>query len=539
MAGFAMALAALVALSSVSSPEGLGRLPYLASRSVARMVLAFALSTVFAIVYGHTAATSRRAARVMLPLLDVLQSVPILAFFPAAVLFFVSLFHGSPWGLEAASVFLVFTSQSWNMAFGVYEAISTLPLETRDAADVMGAKGWMRLRRVILPACVPKLVYNGIVSWAGGWYFVTASEIISTNSGNATLPGLGSFILTAGERGDLRALGAGLGVLILVVLLFEFLLWRPLQVWAERYKFEAVRAGTQPTSRALAFYRRMAPRPAATRPATGARLRRAPRPPRPDHERALGVVRAALAVFFGALFLAAVGFLGYALLGVLSHPLPLEAASIPLALLASTGRLLAAYAITVAWTVPAAILIGRSDRASRILMPLTEVLASLPAAALFPLIVLVLVGVTGSLGLPSILLVLTGMQWYLLFNLIAGARQIPNDLLSAADLYGVKGWLRWRRVILPAMMPALVTGSITAWGGGWNALIVSEYVQFGDRTYRTFGIGELIDTATFERHDTALLLLSVLAMVAFIYAINVAFWRPVYRRAMGKYRLEP
>ncbi|MEA3200344.1 MAG: NitT/TauT family transport system permease protein [Thermoplasmata archaeon] len=522
------------------APEALS-LPYLAARSILRMLLAFVLSLTFAITYGYTAATSKRAAKVLLPLLDILQSVPILAFFPAAVLFFVSLFNGSVLGLEAASVFLIFTSQSWNMAFGVYEAITTIPRDTWDAGEVLGAAGWMRLRRVILPACVPKLVYNGIVSWAGGWYFVTASEIISTANGEIQLPGLGAFLSHAARAGDWAQVLLGTAVLVLAVLAFELAIWRPLQVWAERFKFESVRSTTQPRSRALDFYRLLR--------GAGGGLPRIPLlgsvnvkpvrlPARLRNPRVLKASRVALALAFAALLLGVAALLATALVKVLLAGVPAETTSIPLALLASTLRLSVAYAITLAWTVPAAIFIARNERASRILIPVTEVMASIPAVAFFPLILLLFIGLTGGLGFASVLLVLTGMQWYLLFNLIAGARQVPADLLSAAEIQGVKGILLWRRVMIPAMTPALITGSITAWGGGWNALIVSEFVQWRGTSYHTFGIGYLIDKAVYETRDPGLLLLSVLSMVVFIYAINALLWRRLYRRAVTKYSLE-
>ncbi len=537
----AVLVGALVGAGARDDASSALRLPYLAARSILRMLLAFVLSLTFAITYGYTAATSRRAAKVLLPLLDVLQSVPILGFFPAAVLFFVALFNGSILGLEAASVFLIFTSQSWNLAFGVYESISTIPRDTYDAGEVLGAAGWMRLRRVILPACVPKLVYNGIVSWAGGWYFVTASEIISANGKDLQLPGLGSYISLAASGGDVRGVLVGILVLVLAVLAFELLLWRPLQVWGERFKFESVRSTAHPRSRALDFYRLL-------RGTEGGlpdipilkdvRLKPVRLHARMRNPRVLKAGRVVVAALFGALLFAVAALVGAALVRVLLAGVPSETASIPLALLASTLRLLVAYGITLAWTIPAAIFIARNEKASRILMPLTEVMASIPAVAFFPLILLLLVGVTGGLGVASILLVLTGMQWYLLFNLIAGARLVPADLLSAAEVQGVKGWLLWRRVMIPAMMPALVTGSITAWGGGWNALIVSEYQKYGGQSYHTFGIGYLIDKATFETPDPALLLLSVLSMVAFIYLINALFWKRMYRRAITKYQLE-
>lgn len=537
----ALLLAASIAWGTrAGAPQG-ATLLYLASRSLLRMVAAFFVSVTFALVYGYSAATSPRAAKILLPVLDVLQSVPILGFFPVAVLFFISLFHGSVVGLELASVFLIFTSQAWNMAFAVYESIATLPAETSDASAVLGVSGWLRVKRVLLPCTVPKLVYNGIFSWAGGWYFVTAAEVISANDKDIVLPGLGSFIFERSEAGDVGGLMLGIGVLISAVLVFELLLWRPLQVFAERFKFDGSRSGAPLKSSTLRFYRflrggkrirlalpSMAPL-AARIPAV---IRRRP------SDRVVRALRLVATWGFAALLLGAVGLLAVATVNALLRPLSSDVVSIPLALLASAARLTVAYLITLAWSVPLAIYIARNEKASRAILPLTEILASVPAAALFPLIIVLVVLPTGGLGLGSIILLMTGMQWYLLFNLIAGARSIPSDLLAAAEVHGVKGWMLWKRVYLPGMMPSLLTGSVTAWGGGWNALIISEYLNFGGAKYHVFGAGYLIDKASFELHDAGLLLLSILAMVLFIYAVNAVFWKPLYRRAITRYRLE-
>jgi NitT/TauT family transport system permease protein len=515
-------------------------LPYLTLRSLLRMTVAFVLSIVFSLVYGYSAATYASAARFLLPVLDVLQSVPILGFFPVAVLFFITVFNGGTLGLEAASVFLIFTSQCWNLTFGVYEALSALPLETRDAANIVGLRGWTRWRRLVLPAVVPTLVYNGIVSWAGGWYFVTASEIISSATGNFTLRGLGSFLFRASEEGRSASIALGITALVACVVAIEVLVWRPLQVWAERFKFEFFPGTVRPKSRVTDLYRAVFARartqdlgPGKAGPlALPVALRRL------QSSRPFKLVRRGVGLSFLGLFLFVLGLLAWAIVRAFAGPLAPDAKLIPLALGASLLRLAIAYAITVLWTVPLAIYIGRRERASRFLVPMTEVLASIPAVALFPLIVLVFVGLTGGLGIPSVLLVLTGMQWYLLFNLIAGARQVPNDLAAAAQVFGVKGWLLWKRLYLPAMRPHFITGSITAWGGGWNALIVSEFVNFGGREYHTFGIGYLINKATFQHTSGSLLLLSVFSMVVFIYALNRTVWKPLYRNALSRYRLE-
>jgi NitT/TauT family transport system permease protein len=526
------------------------QIPYLAFRTMLRMVIAFALSLVFSFAYGWAAAASKPASRVLLPVLDVLQSVPILAFFPAAILFFVELFNGSSIGLEAASIFLVFTSQNWNMTFGVYEALLAIPRDTIDAAGVSGLRGWIRVRRLLIPAVVPKLVYNGVLSWAGGWYFVTASEIISANGQSVVLPGLGAFLSQTAFLGNYGALLWGLVVLATLVVAVELLVWRPLYLYADRFRFDTVAPTERRTSRATTFYRFLFPHRAISPALHRRRDAAVPRPPpmsetwqrRLRSERNIRVARRLIAlaglVLMGVIAAIVLG----ALVNALRMPLTTDEESVPLALIASTIRLAIAYVITLVWTVPVAIWVARNERAARWVLPTTEILASIPAVALFPVIVVLLVNATGGLEIPSIILVLTGMQWYVLFNIISGARLIPADLIAAAELSGLRGWLLWRRLYLPAMAPSLITGSITAWGGGWNALIVSEYVATSSRTYSAFGIGNLIDKAVFGATGSAtnanLFVISLVSMVAYIYALNLLIWKPLYRRVLTKYKME-
>ncbi|MHB8586617.1 MAG: ABC transporter permease subunit [Thermoplasmatota archaeon] len=528
-------------------PFSLLELPYLAFRSMLRMVIAFALALVFSFLYGWAAATSKVAARFLLPVLDILQSVPVLGFFPAAILFFVQLSNGGSLGLEAASVFLVFTAQAWNMTFAVYEALLGIPADTKDAAEVVGLQGWARVRRLLWPACVPKIIYNGVVSWAAGWYFVTASEVISANGSSYppnALPGLGSFLTWEAGQADVGALLWGLLTLGALVVAVEFLVWRPLYSYAEKFRFDAIAPTEHRKSRVLELYRTafgagaVKPSSEAAKPATDAKAF-VPRKRARNERLARAWHIVAGSVGLGVLTLVA-ALLTLAVLSALHASQTPDTIAIPVALALSTLRLLAAFIITLLWTIPVAIWTARNERAARWIMPTTEVLASVPAVALFPAIVLVLVGVTGGLAIPSILLVLTGMQWYVLFNLISGARAIPADLLAAAQLSGLKGWLLWKRVYLPAMAPALVTGSITAWGGGWNALIVSEYVQFNGHTFFAFGIGYLIDKATIGAASTSstLFILSLAGLIAYIYILNLVFWKPVYNRVLKKYKME-
>ncbi len=514
-------------------------LPLYAAYSLLRMLAAFVLSLGFAIGAGYWAAASAGGRRLILPGLDILQAVPILGFFPAAVFFFIRLFRGSPAGVEAAAVFLIFTSQAWNLAFSVYESLSTIPDDVRTAVRVGGVTGIVLWRRLLLPACVPRLVYNGMLSWAGGWYFLIASEIIAIGRRTYTLPGLGSYI---GEsigfgRWDLAA--AGIAGLVVVIVLLHVLVWSPLEFWARRFRYE-----TSVTGEADAW------------PAARTLLRRAPLLRRLLGRgaralgRALGQTTAAsshilshvstrpLLIVAALAALAGLAYGGVQTAEVLLRPLPAQAALIPAALFASFLRLLVAYAISLAWTIPLACWISRSARSASRLMPVAQVLASLPATALFPIIVAVALGLHLGMNAAAVALVLTGMQWYLLFNLVAAARAMPEELRELARASGVKGWLYLRRFFLPAALPSLITGSITAWGGGWNALVLSESVTAGGRTYAVTGIGALLDRATYVDGDLQMITFTILSMVVAVLALNRLLWRPLYARASERYRLE-
>src|SRR2546425_970684 len=458
LAGIVVLAAIAVAILNPQAAFNAIQLPLFALFSTTRMVLAYLLSLVFAITYGATAAANKRAAVIMLPVLDVLQSVPILGFFPAALVFFVVTFQGSPIGIELAVIFLIFTSMAWNMAFGVYESLTTIPVDLEAATASFGLRGMLRFRLLALPAAIPKLVYNSILSWSNGWFFLVASETFTAFGGTFTRPGLGSFITNAGIAGDNTGIALGVGVLAAVVLALDTFAWRPLGVWSERFGVETTR-----------------------------------------------------------------------------HEVPRGASSFI--------RLALAYVIALAWTIPLAAWIGRNPRGSRYVTPVLEVAASLPATALLPIIVGFALFATASLGpaaeLSAVLIALFSMQWYLLFNLIAGVRGIPEDLDEAARSFGLRGKAYWRGVLLPAMVPSLLTGSITAWGAGWNALIVSEYIPFLNPPPHVSGLGYLLDIATFTKPpDNEMILLTILMMIVIVLAMNKLLWRPLYKRAAVKYRVE-
>ncbi|MEK6953624.1 MAG: ABC transporter permease subunit [Candidatus Micrarchaeota archaeon] len=533
-------------------------LPLLAFYSFYRMFFAYVLSLLFSLVYGYYAATNKRAAKAMLLILDVLQSVPILGFFPAAVFLIVSTFNGSVLGLEIASIFLIFTSMVWNMTFDVYESLITIPKDVLAASKAFGLKRFLLFKNLILPATIPKLIYNSMISWAGGWYFLIASEIISLGSTTHKLPGIGSYLLETTARGDIPASLLGLGTLMLIIIAMDLLIWRPLTVWSDKFKYESTKGKGGMKSAVYSFYK-WSPAMIAARKI----LSKAYDSLLDDMEKIVEWVekknlfnrnyrRAFNIVRYGALIIALALLLnGFWLilslaLSIAFEPLPVEAYEIPLALAYSFVRLVVAFIIALAWTLPTAIFVMRNPSYRRFLVPFFEIIAAIPSPALFPIIILFALFATKSLGFAAILLIMTGMQWYLLFNAMAGVRNLPTDLDEAAGAFGVKGNLYYRRVFIPAMLPSLITGCITAFGGGWNALVIAEYVRFAGcegGVCMVTGIGSFLSKTTYSTVlapsvQAKLIFLSLLAMVAAIFLMNHFFWRKIYNHVLKRYRLE-
>ncbi|HZS35713.1 MAG TPA: ABC transporter permease subunit [Polyangia bacterium] len=529
-------------------PVEVRRLPGYAAWSFLRMLIAYVFALAFSVSYGYVAATNRRAERVLMPLLDILQSVPVLGFFPAAVFFFVNLTHGSRLGVEMASIFLIFTSQAWNIAFGCYEAITTIPQDSFDALASQGVRGWRKFRTLYLPACVPKLVYNSILSWAGGWYFLIACEILTIGPSTQALPGLGSFLKRASAEGKTGLTLMGIGVLIFIVVAMHLVIWRPLESWSEKFRYEFA-ASTVTPSRMLRFWRDFPPllalrrawKRAGTRASVyWARVRPAKviadlEAPPPMWRRVVGRIVQVLSIAFSLYVLYRAG---RALVTVLRPPWPRESVLIPAALGASFLRLLVAYVVALAWTIPVAVWAGTRPRAMRVVGPFAQIASSVPATSLFPLIVMFVIHHRGGTNVAAVLLVLTGMQWYLLFNLLAGVHAIPGDLREATRSLGLTGWKQFRTLTLPAMLPSLITGSITGWGGGWNALIVSEYLYFGGATYKVLGIGAMLQESTEPPGNQAMMVLSLVAMVVVIVFMNRLFWRRLYNVAADRFKIE-
>ncbi|MBO1416077.1 ABC transporter permease subunit, partial [Streptomyces sp. FH025] len=477
------------------------RLPYDAARSLLRMFAALAVSVAFTFGYAYAAARSRRLERVLIPALDILQSVPVLAFLTVAVTGFLALFPGSMLGLECAAVFAIFTSQAWNMTFGFYHSLVSLPRELDELSRSFRFSRWMRFWKVELPSGMIGLVWNGMLSFGGGWFFLVASEAISVDNQRYALPGVGSYAGAAIAAGDLGRVGWAIATMAVLVIGVNFLFWRPLTAWAERFRNEQSEATEVQRSVVLDLLRRSrwpALLGRALRP-LGEALGRAGRVFGTD-DRPLAVSPgwrrtgdAAFALVSGGIVLWGLVDLGRYLadrtgLGVFGEPLLLG--------LATLARVVVLVTVaTVVW-VPIGVRIGFSPRLTRIAQPLVQLLASFPANFLFPLVVWLLLRTGLSIDLGGILLMALGAQWYILFNAIAGAMAIPSDLREAMDDLGVRGWQRWRRLIVPGIFPAYVTGGITASGGAWNASIVSEVVTFGGTTLTATGLGAYIAQAT-------------------------------------------
>jgi len=539
-AGVRLALRAPATVEGPTISLSPSALPYYALRSVGRMAAAYLLSLLFTLVYGRVAAYNRRAEQVLMPLLDVLQSVPILSFLPV-VLLSLSAILPEQVAAELASVVLIFTSQVWNMTFAWYQSLTTIPQELREASAIFRFNGWLRFKVLELPFAAISLLWNSMMSWAGGWFFLMAAEIFTVGQRDFRLPGLGAYLQEAANQGDTRAILWGVGTLVLVIVALDQLVWRPLLAWADRFKLETVEGENPPTSW---FYDLL--RSAHILEWLSQRVWR----PLSERLDAWSVRRAAVAeATVGKTgrpyLLYAVGLavgLGLAY-GTIRAALMLvtvpgsQWGEIGLGVLATLLRVSASLAIALAWTIPVGVAIGTDPRVSALLQPVVQVVASVPATALFPVFLLLIVGLPGGLNLAAVVLMLMGTQWYLLFNVIAGASAIPQDLKYTSALIGLSRWERWRTLILPGLFPYIITGAITASGGAWNASIVAEHVEFGGRTLSTVGIGALIARAT-ATGDYPLLLAATLTMVLAVVLINRTLWRRLYRLAEEKYRME-
>jgi len=516
-------------------------LPKYAAYSMARIIVAYALSFGFTVIYAWVAAHYVRAERIMVPLLDTLQSIPVLSFLPGVMLAMVSLFPTKQLGVELGAILLILTGQVWNMTFSVYSSMKGIPREMLEAARVYRLSWWQQLVQLELPYAAIGLVWNSMMSVAGAWFFLMACEMFVLGNRDLRLPGLGSYLQTASNAGDMSAIAWGVSVMIVVIILLDQIVWRPVIAWSEKFKMEQVEASQTPRSWMLNLLRR-----SRVLSAVGNRSVAPAREKLALHfaGRALaeqGGPKSAAAVWLPRL-LGIAALLGVAF-AVVKMILMLTALSRPdvAGIFRGAGATFLRVELTLVlaglWTIPVGVLVGLQPRLAAIAQPIAQIAASVPATALFPIVLLFLIRVGGGLGIGSIVLLLLGTQWYILFNVIAGASAIPSDLREVCDVFHLARWERWRQLYLPAVFPYLVTGFVTASGGAWNASIVAEYFRFQGKTISTVGLGAVISSAT-DKGDFPMLLGATVVMATMVVVFNRLVWRRLYALAATRYKLE-
>jgi NitT/TauT family transport system permease protein len=526
--------------------ENARSLPVYAFYSIMRIAIAYVLSLVFAIAYGYIAARNARAEAWMIAVLDILQSIPVLSFLPPVLLAMVALIPHRQLGIEMGVILLIFTGQVWNLAFSFYSSMKSIPREMLEASRIFRYSGWQRFWQLEMPYAATGLVWNSIISVANAWFALMACEMFQLKNRNFELRGLGSYIQQATYAGDVGALFSGIVAIVVIVVATDQLIWRPLIAWSEKFKFEQVEATDHVTSPILSLLQRSRLVSVVTsrvwarveepiyRKLARLRERRMVQPIETNSERrrpSLGYwvagVAFALVITWGAIECAL----------MLRHISRGELRMVFEGAAATFLRVNASLLISALWTVPVGVAIGFSPKLARVVQPIAQVLASVPATAFFPILLIGLLKIGGGLGIGSIALMLLGTQWFILFNVIAGAMSIPSDLKEAASLYKFTRWQRWTTLILPGIFPYLITGMVTASGGAWNASVFAEYANIQNRTIQTIGLGAQIDTATADG-NFAVLLLATILIALMVVTMNRLVWRRLYRLAETRYRLE-
>jgi NitT/TauT family transport system permease protein len=525
-------------------------LPQYAFYSIVRIGLAYLLSLVFAIGYGYVAAYNKRIEALMIAGLDILQSIPVLSFLPGVMLAMVALFPTRQIGVEMGAIVLIFTGQVWNMAFSFYSSIKSIPRELSEAASIYHFSRLQRLVQLELPYSAIGLVWNSMVSVAGGWFFLMACEMFVLGTRDFRLPGLGSYLQTAAGTGNYVAITWGLLTMIAIIVATDQLIWRPVIAWSDKFKFEQVESGTRVRSPLLhllqqsrglrslrdhtvtplgeGLYRRLAKERSepAAQTSTGSRGTRLRSGTASAWLRWAILVVVAVAVIYAA----------WQALALLRQVHGSQFVEIMKGALATFLRVNVSLVLAAAWTIPAGVAIGFHPRLARIAQPIAQIAASVPATALFPVLLLALVRLGGGMGIGSIALMLLGTQWYILFNVIAGAMAIPSDLKEVATLFHFTTIQKWKTVILPGIFPFLITGLVTASGGAWNASIIAEYFRLKNQTLQTVGLGAVISAAT-DNGQFQILLMATIVMALMVVTINRLVWRPLYRLAETRYKL--
>ncbi|HHY35989.1 MAG TPA: ABC transporter permease subunit [Firmicutes bacterium] len=522
-------------------------LPYYVFRSILRMILAFGLSVIFTLIYGYVAGHYRVAEMVLIPILDILQSVPVLGFLSVSVASFVNLFPGSNLGFELASVFAIFTSQAWNMTFGFYQSLSAVPKDLKEAAAVFGLGRWRTFTKLELPYSMIGLVWNGMMSFGGGWFFLAASEAITVLGKDVRLPGIGSYMATAIEESNVAALMSSLVTMAIIIVLSDQLIWRPLVAWSDKFKLELAGGVDESESLVLDLFKRsfvLDNLGRLTQPVVRGvswlagnatvfitRSLREMGPSRQRFVRWLWNATVVLAKGFLALFLAYglySGVQGLVFLLRTAH-LKLVVDAFYLGFLTFL-RVMASVFLGMLWTVPVGVKIGTNPRLRKVAQPIVQIAASFPANMLFPFVTMLYVRYKVNFELGAVPLMMLGTQWYLLFNVIGGTMSIPRDLDEAARVYRLRGFARWKYFILPAIFPSVVTGAVTAAGGAWNASIVAEVTSWGATRLEATGLGAFIAEST-SKGDWTAIVTGIAVMSIIVVVVNRFFWRKLYEKA--------
>jgi NitT/TauT family transport system permease protein len=529
-------------------------LPRYTLLSLGRGFGAYVLSLIFTLIYGTVAAHNRRAEKIMIPALDVLQAIPVLGFLPGVVLAMVYLFPTREMGLEIACIVMIFTAQVWNMTFSFHGSLRAIPQPLREVAAIQRLSGWQIFKLVEVPASMIGLVWNSMMSMAGGWFFLTVNEAFTLGDRDFRLPGIGSYMQEAINRNDPRRMIAAIVAMIIMIVAVDQLWWRPIVVWSQRFRLEDSAQSDPPRSWVLSIIRRSnlynllkrltrrrsADAPTIATPAANATA--ANGKPRTTPAGSVKIPFVPIISWTAVILLVFGGAWGAWILVQLLVALPIHGhpgkdwVSVVLALAASFGRTSFAVILGALWTLPVGIIIGRSHKLAERLQPIIQVTASFPAPMLFPIVTIALLFLHVPFTIGCTALMLLGAQWYILFNVIAGASSIPSDLDEVANVYRMSRWQCWTKLYLPCVFPHLVTGLITAAGGAWNATIVSEYVQVRGQTYTAFGLGSIISKATAEA-NFPLLAAGVVSMAFFVVLLNRVLWKRLYHLAENRYSL--
>jgi NitT/TauT family transport system permease protein len=517
-----------------------GNLPLYALRTTMRMLLAIVCSIIFTFIYAALAAKSRRAEMVLIPLLDILQSVPILGFLTFTVVFFMNLFPGRVFGAELACVFAIFTSQAWNMTFSMYQSMRNVPKDLEEASQSFHLSGWQRFWRLDVPFAMPGLIWNTMMSMSGGWFFVVASEAITVGNTTVTLPGIGSYVALGIEKQNLPAIGYAILTMLLVIIAYDQLLFRPVVAWADKFRFEQTASASAPTSWMLDLFRRTRALRALSLPfaslnkmisnlhiAIPGQWKMASSAQRPPSR--------IIDALWLAIIVASTGYAAWRIYQYLSATLGLSDVFSAFGYgLITLARVVVLIALATLIWVPIGVWIGLRPKLAERMQPLAQFLAAFPANLAFPVFVVVIVryGLSANIWLSPLMIL--GTQWYILFNVIAGASAFPSDLREAASSLHLKGWRWWVKVVLPGIFPYYITGAITASGGSWNASIVAEVASWGNTHLSATGLGAYIANAT-ENGDFPRVVLGIAIMCILVTLFNRLLWRPLY--AFGERRL--